>query len=144
MPEADLGADRVERDVERLFGDAEVGDAHRQRCASCSRRTARAALPPATISSVPACAMAVGGLQLGAGRIDDDLQRGELREDPELGRGSILSANSSWSVASISASSLMVSTGGPFSRSASAVAARRPPPELEACASACRGCTAAR
>ena len=30
-----------------------------------------------------------------------------------------LSASSSWSVASISASTLMVSTGGPFSRSAS-------------------------
>ena len=72
------------------------------------------------ISSVPGCASALFACKLARARIDDRLRArraaAECRAATAFG---FWSGNSSWSVASISASSLIVSTGGPFSRSAS-------------------------
>ncbi len=59
----------------------------------------------------------IGCRELRARRIDDGLERGELRRDAGIGRHEdSLRGSASTSVASISASSLIVSIGGPLRR----------------------------
>ena len=77
------------------------------------------------ISSVPLRCSAATRQQLATLGIDQRFEQRELRRDAERTALAFWSGSSSWSVASISASSLIDSIAGPFRRNG---CARSPPP----------------
>ena len=125
QPEVDLGPDRVQRRVERLLGDRELGE-----------RTGSTRLAPQTNS--------VSGAWAGSSRstpsrgqhlVGDHERRLRVeRASPAPPAPDAMPAAtsrrrrvSSWSVASISTSSVIVSCGGPVRRSASPRSPPSPP-----------------
>ena len=88
QPEAHLGANGIERDVERLLGDRELGHAHRHDAAATpdeenERRHGRQDLERARGR------LRGNRKQLAAGRVDQRLEHRELRRDAEIHRSGV-------------------------------------------------------
>ena len=84
-PRLHLRADRVQRDVERLLGDREVGDAHRHDALLAPDEERQRRLERQHLEHARAGERVVR-LQVVGARVDERLERRELRVDAELDR----------------------------------------------------------